>query len=67
MSDIINYGFTTIYNKLSWFERIYALDLADQMKLPKYNDMVALVEFTFLYSDYTSLLSTQKLDISGNA
>jgi len=36
------------------------------MKLPKYDDMVALVEFTFLYSDYQSLLTPDKLDINGN-
>ena len=65
--DLINLGFNNLYKKLSWFERIYILDLAHNMKMTNFAKMQNLVLFSFQSEGLENILKPQKMDVNGNA
>ena len=67
VNKMIQLGFGPMFSKLSWFERIYTLDLAQKLKYEKYDEVLSLVIFSFKVSTMGDLLSTSKLDINGMA
>lgn len=67
VQKLVNLGFGSLYPKLSWFERIYILDLAQKMKLDNVDHMLQLSLFSFQTVGIQDFLEPSKVDINGNA
>lgn len=64
---MINHGFKTIFHKLAWQDKIYALDLAHKFQHPFTKEFVELVKISLLCADYKSDLFAAKVDRRGQS
>ena len=55
LKDLLDYAFEDIYHKISWVERIQALDLASKMGHEKVKEMLEILQLSFLRADYEDI------------
>lgn len=53
---LIVYGFTDIYEKLGWFDKIHALDIALKIKHPKTKEITDLISHSLEFASFNSML-----------
>ena len=62
--ELINYGFTYLFQKLVWTERILALDIAQRMQAPDFSKLLEMVKIQFMRDGFEDILA-ERTDIRG--
>jgi hypothetical protein len=65
LTDLIRYGFNSIFDKLSWVDKILALDFAAKLKVDNLSSIIDLVQLSLLRARPQEILEG-RLDIQGN-
>mmetsp|Transcript_41930 Transcript_41930/g.64185 ORF Transcript_41930/g.64185 Transcript_41930/m.64185 type:complete len:253 (-) Transcript_41930:333-1091(-) len=58
--DLTTYGFTTLFQKLSWTEKIFTLDVAVRLQSPQVGIMTEMAVLSFLEADYDHIMESRK-------
>ena len=64
LNELIYYGMNTIFNKLSWLDKILAIDFAAKLRPDDLSTMVELIQLSFLRASPEEILEA-RIDIQG--